>query len=343
MDDRKNEREIIPERDFREAIRACRKDPELDRYFKLAPPAARRFIGLGFYSTYFGERADKQKYADYLAQIEPTLSETDLRYLIRFETDKGTRQYLRDLLAHPKPQPTPKPPKSEPKPSEPKKPKEKPAAAWLRKSLSKLSEAEDVPGNAFGAWRLALQVAGGLAIVLLLCWGVKLSHDLSGRDRQIRDLQEELRSLRDRIDRAASASKKPPVAAPEPTPRQPLAPEPELDPAAEEPQTAAVQTESEEIEERPVATNAVVAGTGQKAVGKRRVRLTDGVRIVRHPDGTTEVPRTFSAAGAGLRNPFWVYDEKLAKAGKTELEAARVRKARAEWKALYDEAMLGER
>ena len=34
------EESIIPEEDFREAIAVCRKDPQLNRYFEMAPPGA---------------------------------------------------------------------------------------------------------------------------------------------------------------------------------------------------------------------------------------------------------------------------------------------------------------
>lgn len=89
---------IIPEEDFREAIAACRQDPELDRYFRMAPKGARLFIGLGFYSTHFAEKTDKEQYQACLAEIEPSLTPHDLKYLIRFEQDEKTKKYLHDLL-----------------------------------------------------------------------------------------------------------------------------------------------------------------------------------------------------------------------------------------------------
>lgn len=78
---------IIPEEDFREAIAACRQDPELDRYFRMAPKGARLFIGLGFYSTHFAEKTDKEQHQACLTEIEPSLTPNDLKYLIRFERD----------------------------------------------------------------------------------------------------------------------------------------------------------------------------------------------------------------------------------------------------------------
>ena len=92
------EEPIIPEDDFREAIAFCRQDPQLNRYFELAPPGAKLFIGLGFYSTHFGDKVDPHQYAECQAEIEPALTPNDLKYLIRFERDKSTKQYLRDLL-----------------------------------------------------------------------------------------------------------------------------------------------------------------------------------------------------------------------------------------------------
>ena len=90
---------IIPEEDFREAIAACCEDPQLKRYFTLAPTGAKLFIGLGFYSTHFGDRVDPRQYAECQAEIEPALTINDLKYLIRFEDDRNTKQYLRTLLA----------------------------------------------------------------------------------------------------------------------------------------------------------------------------------------------------------------------------------------------------
>ena len=93
------EESIIPEEDFREAIAVCRQDPQLNRYFEMAPPGAKLFIGLGFYSTHFGDKVDPRQYAECQSEIEPSLTPNDLKYLIRFERDKNTKQYLRELLA----------------------------------------------------------------------------------------------------------------------------------------------------------------------------------------------------------------------------------------------------
>ena len=61
MDEEREDEAIIPEEDFREAIAACCEDPQLKRYFRLAPPGAKLFIGLGFYSTHFGDRVDPRQ------------------------------------------------------------------------------------------------------------------------------------------------------------------------------------------------------------------------------------------------------------------------------------------
>ena len=110
-DEEVEEASIIPEEDFREAIAVCRKDPQLNRLFELAPPGAKLFIGLGFYSTHFGDKVDPRQYAECQSEIEPSLyaecqseiepslTPNDLKYLIRFERDKNTKQYLRELLA----------------------------------------------------------------------------------------------------------------------------------------------------------------------------------------------------------------------------------------------------
>lgn len=99
IDEAHEKESVIPEEDFREAIAACRKDPQLNRLFEMAPPGAKLFIGLGFYSTYFAGKVDPRQYAQCQAEIEPALTPDDLQYLIRFERDKATKQYLCELLA----------------------------------------------------------------------------------------------------------------------------------------------------------------------------------------------------------------------------------------------------
>lgn len=75
-----------------------------------------------------------------------------------------------------------------------------------------------------------------------------------------------------------------------------------------------------------------------KQAPKRKVVFTDGPCIRTRPDGTVEVPRTFSYSGAGLKRPFWIYDRQLEKSGRIEHEARAEKAARDKWKALYDEA-----
>lgn len=349
--------EIIPEREFREAINACRKDPELDRYYRFASPAARRFIGLGFYSTYFGEKADKQKYADYLARIEPNLSESDLRYLIRFETDKRTRSYLKDLLARPK---APPPPPS--KPEEPKRPAPapKPVAATQARPATSHVQPVAKPVQAVRPKRrkvsrsvltllLSSLALSAVVIILLLFFMFRFYQQMSVKEQDIKDLKEEIRYLKSQNEMLINDKSRP--VAPVKTKsrraktRQELADE--ID-AARNSELPAVETESgesteaeAEAEDSSETTDAVKPadkGSTAKVVLKRRLRLTDGTRIVRRPDGTTEVPREFSYAGAGLKKPFWPYDAELERSGKMEREAANERKARADWQALRDEA-----
>ena len=96
MDEEREDEAIIPEEDFREAIAACCEDPQLKRYFRLAPPGAKLFIGLGFYSTHFGERVDPRQYAECQSEIEPSLTVNDLKYLIRFEDAQSWSQNIEE-------------------------------------------------------------------------------------------------------------------------------------------------------------------------------------------------------------------------------------------------------
>ena len=98
-DEKNGDEPIIPEEDFREAIAACCSDPEMNRFFTLAPGGAKLFIGLSFYRKHFGEKVDPRQYDECLSEIEPALGIADLKYLIRFEKNEDTLQYLRGLLA----------------------------------------------------------------------------------------------------------------------------------------------------------------------------------------------------------------------------------------------------
>ena len=333
-EDNKPMSEIIPEKDFREAITACRKDPELNRYFKFAPPAARRFIGLGFYSTYFGDKADKQHYAEYLKRLEPTLNESDLKYLIRFEPDKATRQYLKDLLAHPKPSPKPEV-KAERK-AEPKK--AKPAAGTPRKPKPlPLMREEEPQGESLGPVKIVVFAAVALLGLISLCFNIKFAHDLSVKDEALTELNEEVEGLKRRMEKMGREAARP-VPSPAVVERKTVMPA--SDPVESETVAAPEPETREEMKEpeREVSTNDVPAVEGKAVKPDRIVRFTDGSRIVRKPGGVIEVPRTFSYAGAGLKRPFWQYDGDLERSGKIEQEAERERKARAEWQALRDEA-----
>ena len=101
-----------------------------------------------------------------------------------------------------------------------------------------------------------------------------------------------------------------------------------------EPESLPDQAPSES-ESQPASDETPVA---VKKAPERRVVFTDGPCIRTRPDGTIEVPRTFSYAGAGLKRPFWIYDRQLEKSGRIEHEARAEKAARDKWKALYDEA-----
>ena len=89
----------IPAEDFRLAITECCKDPMLKRYYDFAPGAAKLYAGLTFYAMHFGDSIDKAQYYQCMKDIETDLDIFDLQYLIRFETDKKYKNYLKELLA----------------------------------------------------------------------------------------------------------------------------------------------------------------------------------------------------------------------------------------------------
>lgn len=89
----------IPAEDFRLAITECCKDPVLKWYYDFAPGAAKLYVGLTFYAMYFGNSIDKAQYYQCMKDIETDLDILDLQYLIRFETDKKYKDYLKELLA----------------------------------------------------------------------------------------------------------------------------------------------------------------------------------------------------------------------------------------------------
>ena len=352
---------IIPEEDFRAAIAACCEDPLLKRYFQLAPTGAKLFIGLGFYSTHFGDKVDPRQYAECQAEIEPALTLIDLKYLIRFEEDRNTKRYLKGLLAQREAEEgnkasvtaeTEAPPGPEPTEDIPPVPRRRlrrrNAVAGLQWTLRK----DRVRWFTFlsRAAVLAVLLAGGAVFLYL---------------------------NRDRINIDSS---RPNTATPEPapvataqkpeTPKERTGPEPaveKVDAPEHQPVAVAdatetnappdliasdatatatavvVKAETPLTEELLTADTNVVAATEDIAPGdtgepervrpvrRPRVVFTDGRKIVRHPGGKIEVPRRFSCLGAGIK-PFWVYGPH------PEMEAEKERKARLEWRSLAEEA-----
>ena len=265
------EEAIIPEEDFREAIAACRRDPELDRYFKMAPPGAKLFIGLGFYSTHFGDKVDPLQYAECQAEIEPALAVNDLKYLIRFERDKNTKKYLRELLVRREAEAV----SEEPAPLEPAvvpiAPPESadvpiaPPKRKIRRTVPPPAlRAEDAPVEKDNSLSLPLKVAAGFVLLLLGVLALYFSQ------------------------RAPEEEEAAPAMA---------------DVGGEDAPPQVAETPEAPPEAPPAATADVPSRPRGRAP---RIVLTDGKKIVRRSGGVIEVPRVFSCAGAGIK-PFWVY------------------------------------
>lgn len=333
------EESIIPEEDFREAIAACRRDPELNRYFELAPPGAKLFIGLGFYSTHFGDKVDPLQYAECQAEIEPALAPNDLKYLIRFERDKNTKQYLRDLLA--KREAEEAEPPSEQSDAMPALPKRKRRRKPPKPDLQAQAESDEPHAGL----PLPLKMAALFALLLGGAFLLYLAARPSGAPQpEQRQFAEALPDAPEKDKTLAHAAKRP---AAQPM-RATLKDAPQegtyalTDADEEDAQTHGADMPAD-IVDAPVVTtaepsNQVVAATAsdkRRAPRKPRVILTDGKKIVRRPGGQIEVPRVFSCAGAGIK-PFWVYG------AHPEADAAKEKKAREEWQALVQQARQAE-
>ena len=335
MDEEREDEAIIPEEDFREAIAACCEDPQLKRYFRLAPPGAKLFIGLGFYSTHFGERVDPRQYAECQSEIEPSLTVNDLKYLIRFEDDKGTRHYLRRLLAkREEAQESPVPEEQQPLPVSAdaipvprRRRRRKASSAGLRWILRK-DAVRWLPLACKAAALVAVLLGGAVFVVAnrerIGAGGKGKAPPPDAPAPQVAQLEAAATNATvaspDAVAVAAPATEPPPAAVPA---------EPSPEPAAPVAQAA----ENPEGEGEPVAAESVAAvepaSIRKKPSRSPRVVFTDGRRIVRHPGGRVEVPRVFSCAGAGVK-PFWVYGPN------PEVEAEKERKARREWRALVE-------
>ena len=353
-EDETNGEAIIPEEDFREAIAACRKDPLLDRYFKLAPQGAKLFIGLGFYSTHFGDRVDPRQYAECQAEIEPALTEIDLKYLIRFEEDKTTKRYLRGLLARreedarlqgaPAEEPAPIRVSPDEIPAVPRRRRVRRASASGLQWIMRKDAVRWLPFACKSAALLAVLIGGG---VFLAQNGHRLGatdEEPAGQEEgQIRKIAQDEAPATNATE-VAAASTQSVVVAEAPTPAEPSA-EPPPTPEASAPEVSPERTPATvarrddadgaagaEQERRSVATaKDPAAKETRKPTRRPRVVFTDGRKIVRHSGGKIEVPRVFSCAGAGIK-PFWVYG------ANPEVEAAKEQKARREWLALVEQA-----
>ena len=89
---------VIPDEDFAKAISECRKDPYMDALFTNAPQGAKLFIGLLFYTQYFGENIDEEQYQAAFMDVETSLTPNDIAYLLRSDIDNETKNYLRGIL-----------------------------------------------------------------------------------------------------------------------------------------------------------------------------------------------------------------------------------------------------
>ena len=350
---------IIPESDFREAIAACCRDPQLNRMFRQAPAGAKLFIGLGFYSTHFGDRVVPAQYAECLAEIEPALTANDLRYLVRFERDKQTKAYLKDLLARREKEaeeaaaavaastersgqavaPQDSAPESAPAAPDdfvPVPRRRRPAFDGIQRIQS-----AHEPKRRQRLLKVAVlaAVVAGIGVFMYLGRGrwsggvavPKVSH------APVHDFAETAPTDVVEVAVADSAvTSAPPAVVAEVV--KPAAV------AAAEAVAVADSDEAADEEEngssgRKGAARAAASSTdgpvrvaddsrdGGAGVRKRAVVLTDGIRIVKHADGRIEVPKRFSCAGAGIK-PFWVYG------ASPEEDAAKERRARAEWEKL---------
>ena len=366
---------VIPEEDFREAIAACRKDPQLNRLFEMAPPGAKLFIGLGFYSTYFAGKVDPRQYAQCQAEIEPALTPEDLRYLIRFERDKATKQYLCELLAQRKAEETSEAEiaaAAEEDKTVAEEPPPKPSKGLLRSPLKRQDRTPPPTEHAPPAERAFPQVwnkAQAASAKSPRGISIKFDIDFAGLFKFVAQvaivlggafaLYVALRPSAPQPEEGPQAETTPAAPTPEVKPppaevtARPAAP-PRREPGTEQ-ANAQADANKEDAQRRdatepvgmapegearpPTETNApatAVAATETRPRGRPRVVFTDGKKIVRRPGGPIEVPRVFSCAGAGIK-PFWAYD------AHPEADAAREKKARDEWQELVRQARQTEK
>jgi hypothetical protein len=335
------EESIIPEEDFREAIAVCRKDPQLNRLFEMAPPGAKLFIGLGFYSTHFGDKVDPRQYAECQSEIEPALTITDLKYLIRFERDKTTKHYLRELLAQRESEAAAETAAAEePIPEQADAPLVLPKRKRRRKVPRPDLQAEAAQEEPHAGVPIPFKIA---ALVALLLGGAFVLYVATRSSAPQPVAQNQTEEPPDVI---ATAKKRPSRPAATPKPQQTTGRTYALVDADEEDarlhgaDAPSGMEAGEEAALVPVSaeTNApaeAVAASKKRPARKPRVVFTDGKKIVKRPGGQIEVPRVFSCAGAGVK-PFWVYG------AHPEADAAQEKKARDEWQALVQQARQAE-
>ena len=330
------EESIIPEEDFREAIAVCRKDPQLNRYFEMAPPGAKLFIGLGFYSTHFGDKVDPRQYAECQSEIEPSLAPNDLKYLIRFERGKNTKQYLRELLAQREaeesaaeeaPAETPDAPLSLPKRKRRRK---------IPKADLQAEAASEEPGAGIP---IPFKIAAIVALLLGGAFVMYVATRPSAPQPAVRQQAETTPVALEQDDKPQTAAARP-AATPKP-PSRPGGTYALIDADEEDARLhgADAPVGMEEVATlAPAETNATSTAATEnrkRTARKPRVVITDGKKIVKRPGGQIEVPRVFSCAGAGVK-PFWVYG------AHPEADAAQEKKARDEWQALVKQARQAE-
>jgi len=368
--DEKEGEAIIPEEDFREAIAACCEDPLLKRYFQLAPMGAKLFIGLGFYSTHFGDQVDPRQYAECQAEIEPSLTVNDLKYLIRFEEDRKTKSYLKGLLAQREaaavepeaavagPEPAAAP-EQKAVDGVPPVPRRRPRRRRARTGLQWVLRREKVRWLTFllRAAVLAVLLAGGTVFIYLNRDRMNLDFwrkdastpearpvetaptpiEAKDRDNPV-PVQEKPGANRGRQEVATGTVDGPAetnAVVVQTAPAAAIASTGNVEAVAATAGPASVEAETNGVAAVDIAPGDTGEPEPVRPARRSRVVFTDGRKIVRHIGGKIEVPRRFSCLGAGIK-PFWVYGPH------PEVEAEKERKARLEWRSLAEQAKAAD-
>ena len=326
---------FFPAEEIVQAVDACRKqDRRLDMYHKFAPPSAKPFIELGFYSTHFGDQVDPDLYAQCRDAIVPTLAEDDIRYLLRFETDPETKSFLESLL-HELRKPKLRLRRRTAAPVEPTPAAaQSPAPAFPANPPPRLPNRPRrvrivVDTNLLKLLAL-LALLGGIVLFIaeFVDFGIFKSEpqDQEPEDPAFAQASPGPGTQSTQTQKVVHARK--PVRETSPAEK----------PAVSKIPVATNITE-QTVADVPASNVVQQAAATQGKARDRKLVLTDGTSIRTRADGTIEVPRTFSYAGARLRKPFWIYDRQLEKSGRIEYEAQAEKAARDKWKALYDEAV----